>query len=121
MRGAHVVIGWAIVGSFLLLWVWGIVARLVRRDPGQWFWRLIAAVQVVIGIQAIVGIVLLAMGFRQSLLHYGYGAVFPVIVLVGAHVVARHGEVEPSVAFAWASFIAFGLTLRALATGLGIG
>jgi hypothetical protein len=30
-------------------------------------------------------------------------------------------KIEPWVPFAWASFISFGLTLRALMTGLGTG
>jgi hypothetical protein len=53
-------------------------------------------------------------------------------VLVIAHVVARETRrmapsartgrtMAPWVPFAWASFICFGLTLRGLMTGLGIG
>jgi hypothetical protein len=42
-------------------------------------------------------------------------------VLVVAHVVARGMEREPWIPFAWAGFFCFGLTLRALMTGLGIG
>jgi hypothetical protein len=53
-------------------------------------------------------------------------------LLVFAHAIAREGNaamvgfdpkkrIEPWVPFAWAAFICFGLTLRALMTGLGVG
>jgi hypothetical protein len=57
---------------------------------------------------------------------YGY---LPLLLFVFAHVIAREGSarmigidrpVQPWTPFAWASFICFGLTLRALMTGLGI-
>ena len=60
-----------------------------------------------------------------------YG-VLPILLFVFAHVVARAGNAsvvgfDPAkkiaawVPFAWAAFICFGLTLRALMTGLGTG
>ena len=68
------------------------------------------------------GLVLLVLGHRQSLLHYGYGAVFPTIVLIVAHSFGRGLEDEADTwkVFAVASFFIFGLTLRALTTGLGL-
>ena len=45
---------------------------------------------------------------------------FPV-ALVGAHFFARSMERDQWVPFAWGGFICFGLVLRALFTGLGIG
>jgi hypothetical protein len=64
---------------------------------------------------------LLALGGSVPLLHYVYGVIFPVLVLAVAHVLAR--ELFPSrpwAAFALASFFCFGLTARALQTGLGL-
>jgi hypothetical protein len=119
----HKVVGFAIVGSFAALMLWGLGARLFRRGPGEWFWRLLAAIQVVLGIQVVVGVILLfvyGVGARPWL-HYLYGSLFPIIVLVVAHVVARGLERDQWVPFAWAAFFCFGLTLRALFTGLGIG
>jgi hypothetical protein len=48
--------------------------------------------------------------------------VLPAIVLVGAHVIARglEDEADSWKVFAVASFFLFGLTLRALTTGLGL-
>ena len=69
-----------------------------------------------------------AEGVLGGTLHYVYGYL-PLLLFVFAHVVARAGDaraigidrpVRPWVPFAWASFISFGLTLRALMTGLGL-
>ncbi len=120
MSEVHRFVGFAVVGLFALGWLWGLAAKLVRRDPGEWFWRWLAAVQVVTGGQAVIGTALFALGRRQQLLHYAYG-LFPLLVLAIAHAVARRYQGEPWVPFAWAAFFSFGLTLRALTTGLGLG
>ncbi|HEX8100165.1 MAG TPA: hypothetical protein VF660_08190 [Actinomycetota bacterium] len=122
MSTIHRFIGFAIVAGFLVLAFWGLIAFIVKRDPTRWFWRLLAVLQVVLIIQLVAGLILLLTGHRRVLLHYAYGALFPAIVLVGAHVIARELE-EPGDAwrvFAIAAFILFGLTLRALTTGLGL-
>jgi hypothetical protein len=85
-------------------------------------------------VQAVLGTILLLLGRRLEAegvlggtLHYVYGYL-PLLLFVFAHVVARAGDaraigidrpVRPWVTFAWASFVSFGLTLRALMTGLG--
>jgi hypothetical protein len=51
-----------------------------------------------------------------------YGAIFPALVLGVAHVLARDAfSHRPWAPFAMAAFFCFGLTLRALMTGLGVG
>jgi len=119
----HAAIGFVIVGGWFLLFVFGLGAWILRREPGRPFWRLLAILQVLLVIQLIAGSVLLAAGHRaDSLLHYLYGVVFPAIVLVVAHVFGRGMENEEDTwkVFAVASFVIFGLTLRALTTGLGL-
>jgi len=119
----HAAIGFVIVGGWFLLFVFGLGAWILRREPGRPFWRLLAILQVLLVIQLIAGSVLLAAGHRaDSLLHYLYGVVFPAIVLVVAHVFGRGMENEEDTwkVFAVASFVLFGLTLRALTTGLGL-
>jgi hypothetical protein len=119
----HAFIGFGVVGGWFLLFAWGVGAFLIRREPNAWFWRLLAVLQALLVIQLLAGIVLLAMGRRaDSLLHYGYGAVFPGVVLVIAHVFARGLAEEEDTwkVFAVAAFFVFGLTLRALTTGLGL-
>jgi hypothetical protein len=120
---AHAVIGFLIVGGWLAFFLWGLIAFIVKREPNPWFWRLLAVLQVLLVVQLAAGLVLLAVGNRaDSFLHYLYGVVFPAIVLVVAHVIARGMDDEEDTwkVFAVASFFIFGLTLRALTTGLGL-
>jgi hypothetical protein len=134
----HEVVGFAVVGVFTVGWVWGLAAWIAKRGPGERYWLWLSAAQVIAGLQAILGTVLLLTGARvatgspiQNSLHYVYG-LLPLLLFVVAHVVARAGNasvigldpgrrIAPWVPFAWASFICFGLTLRALMTGLGVG
>jgi hypothetical protein len=134
----HEIIGFGVVGSFAVGWLWGLGAWIAKRGPGERYWTWLAAVQVVVGLQALLGIILFLTGHRVegnssigNSLHYVYG-LLPLLLFVFAHVIARAGEasavgfdprkkIAPWVPFAWAAFICFGLTLRALMTGLGIG
>ncbi len=137
MSSIHAVVGFTVVALFATGWIWGLLARLLRRDPGPWFWRWLAVTQVTAGVQAALGIALFAMGRRVSspgllggVRHYVYG-LLPLLVLAAAHAIARAGNaaalgfdprkpLSPWVPFAWAAFICFGLTFMALFTGLGI-
>ena len=134
MSALHRVIGFAVVAIFALGWIWGLGAKVARREPGNGYWTWLAAAQVVAGAQALLGTILLLLGRRLEsggvlggTPHYVYGYL-PLLLFVFAHVVARAGDarvigmdrpLRPWVPFAWASFISFGLTLRALLTGLG--
>jgi hypothetical protein len=128
MPEVHEVVGFAVVGVFTVGWIWGLVAFIAKRDPGQRFWTWLVAAQVIAGIQAVLGLVLLLLGFRpDTWLHYVYGF-GPIVVFLIAHQMARelHGQEggrlsHPWVVFAAAAFICFGLAGRALMTGLGIG
>ena len=121
MRLLHTLIGWSVVGAFGILWLWGLGAFLFRRGPGQWFWRLVTFVQVTLLLQGLAGVVLLILGGRATPLHYVYGVIFPVLVLLVAHVLARDAfSHRPWAPFAMAAFFSFGLTLRALMTGFGL-
>ena len=120
MRLLHTGVGWAIVVTFGLIWLWGMGALVFRRGPGRRFWWLVAFVQGILIVQAVAGVILLILGGRASALHYVYGVIFPVLVLTVAHVVAREQFAHrPWLPFALASFFCLGLTLRALMTGLG--
>ena len=127
MRSVHLIVGWAIVGGFALLWIWrggawlvGRIAPRFRTPAGRAFWTLLGFLQATLLVQGIVGVVILVGGGRASALHYVYGVVFPILLLLVAHVLARDlFRDRPSLPFAWASFFVFGLTLRALMTGLG--
>jgi hypothetical protein len=134
----HKVVGFAVVGIFAVGWMWGLAAAISKRGPGEQYWLWLTVAQVAVGLQAILGLVLLLIGHRvvtgssiQNALHYVYG-LLPLLMFVVAHMIARAGNaslvgfdarrrIAPWVPFAWAAFICFGLTLRALMTGLGVG
>ncbi len=131
MPKVHESIGYFVLAVFTVGWVWGVGALVLRRDPGERFWTWLTLAQVVAGVQALVGIVLLLMGLRpSSSLHlvYGFG---PLVILGVAHLMSREisrGQVgrgqrwaQPWVVFTAAAFICFGLSMRALMTGLAIG
>jgi hypothetical protein len=121
VRQIHAVIGWSIVIGFGLMTLWGLVTWIVRRGPGRPYWWILTYVQVAVLVQAVAGVILLALGGSVPLLHYVYGVIFPVLVLAVAHVLAREMfSNRPWAAFALAAFFCFGLTARALQTGLGL-
>jgi hypothetical protein len=117
----HRVLAYAVVGVFALGWLWGLVAFGLRRGPGAWFWRWLSLTQILALLEVLVGAALLVLGRRPTTwLHYVYGG-GPLAILVIAHALARDPSFEsrPWVPFAFAAFVCFGLTLRALMTGLG--
>jgi hypothetical protein len=129
MPDVHAVVGFAVVAVFAVGWIWGLGGWLVRRSsggPGRFYWIWLVAAQIVAALQALLGLILLLLGYRPSTwLHlvYGFG---PLLILAIAHSLAREGQnvaegqepIPPYVWFAGAAFICFGLTLRALQTGL---
>ena len=122
MAGFHRVEGFVIVAGWGGLLLFGIGLFITRRDAGRVYWGLLTVLQVLLGVQLLAGLVLLAMGGRPPLLHYLYGAVFPALVLVVCHVFTRGLEKPPyHLFFTIGSFFVFGLTARALMTGLGLG
>lgn len=121
----HRFVGYSIPTGFALLSLWSGYAFARNKPPGDNFWHLLAALQVVIGLQVLVGATLFLAGFRPQSngpewLHYAYGALFPAFVLVLAHRFARRAEGISWVVFGVAGLVCFGLTFRALQTGLGI-
>ncbi|HEV8420936.1 MAG TPA: hypothetical protein VGR13_06245 [Actinomycetota bacterium] len=123
MPTIHKAVGYAIVGLAAILPLWGVVALITKREPNRWFWHVLAVLQGVLVLQLIAGIILLATGHQlPSVLHFLYGVAFPAVVLLIAHVIGRGLDSEEDTwkVFAIAGFFLFGLTLRALTTGLGL-
>ena len=123
MSELHGWVGYLIVGLFTVGWVFGLVLLISRRPSGDWFWRWLTAAQVVAIVQTLIGAIVFVAGGRPTTwLHYVYG--FGPLVIFGiGHLLARDDafRTRPWAPFALASFISFGLSLRALTTGLGIG
>jgi cytochrome b561 len=60
----HKLIGFIVVGLFAIGWVWGLGAYVMKRGPGEPFWRWLTVAQVVAIGQAVIGIDLLIAGNR---------------------------------------------------------
>lgn len=124
MEHVHRFIAYGIPAAFLLLALAAAVGLIRNKAPGNWFWTLVGAVQVVLGVQVLVGGILFLLGNRPETsgtewLHYAYGGLFPAALLVLAHRLGKRFEDIPWVVFGIVSFVSFGLTFRALQTGLG--
>jgi hypothetical protein len=116
----HAVVGFTLTALFTVGWVWGGWAWLRKGNPGPRFWTWLSTTQVVAIVQALLGMTLLATGHDlETWLHlvYGFG---PLVILGVGHALARDENFRerPWLPFALASFICFGLALRAIATGL---
>ncbi len=126
MTDFHRYLAYSVPTAFLLLALWALVSFIRNKNPSDRFWNLLAVVQVVIAIQVIVGGVLFLMDHRPSSsgptwLHYVYGGLFPGALLVFAHRWAQSERFKsiPWAVFGVVAFVCFGLTFRALQTGLG--
>ena len=121
MARVHEVEGFVIVAGWGALFLWGVGLFVLRRDAGRLYWGLVAILQVLLGVQVVAGIVLLALGDRREVLHYLYGSLLPAIVLAICHVLTRSLQRAPyHFFFTWGALVVFGLTARALMTGLGV-
>jgi hypothetical protein len=95
-----------------------------NKQPNDRFWSLLGVMQVLIGLQVVVGAILFVMGrvppTSPVWLHYAYGGLFPAALLVLAHRLgSTRFESVPWIPFGAVSFLICGLTVRALMTGLG--
>jgi hypothetical protein len=121
----HRYVAFAIVGGWALLALWALLSFIRNRAPADAFWNVLGILQVILGVQVALGAVLLAMGRvpparGPTWLHYVYGALGPVFVLVVAHRQARRFASISWMVFGIAALVNLGLTFRALQTGLGI-
>ena len=115
----HRALGIALIAIFGSFGIWGLVAWFRNRDPGRGFWLLIAAGQVAIGLQAVLGILLFVTDGRRTWLHYAYG-IFPVLLLIVAHRSGKRLKGLEWLAFALVGLVSVGLLLRGYMTGSGI-
>jgi heme A synthase len=123
VREIHRAVGFVVVAIFTSGWLFGLVLWVARREAGDWFWRWLVAAQVVAIVQALIGLILVLAGRTPTTwLHYVYGF-GPIAIFAIGHLLAREEAFrsKPWAPFALASFISFGLSVRALTTGLGIG
>lgn len=124
IRSLHLYVGYGIPFGFLALALWSLISLIIKREPAGGYWSLLGVLQAIIGIQFVFGAALFLVGRRPPgaggpvWLHYVYGAFFPALVLLVAHLRARKVPAAPWLIFGFAALICFGLTFRALQTGL---
>ena len=123
MSRVHLYVGYAIPAGFALLALWSLVTFFRNKPPASGYWTLLGVLQVVLGVQIAVGVILFLMGLTPPTeipwLHYAYGGLFPAFLLVVAHRQARKHVGAEWVFFGFAALLSAGLTFRALSTGLG--
>jgi len=115
----HGTFGLAVAFVFLIIAALGVVFWVRNRDPGALFWRLVALAQVGVGVQILLGLLMLLSGRRATnWVHYAYG-LFPVLTLYVAHRYSKKAKGLEWVAFSIVGLVNFGLMFRGYMTGLG--
>lgn len=114
----HRVVAYAIPITFGLLFLAAAWVYIRNREPGRVFWTVLAVAQGLLVVQLLVGLGLLAYGGEPShVLHYVYGAGFPLVVLVIAHTQARNRPGLEAALFGVAAFLCTFSAWRAWITG----
>lgn len=125
MTDLHVYVAYSIPAGFAILTLVSIYSYFSNREAPAWYWTILGILQAILGVQLLIGLYLFATGARPesngpSWLHYVYGAGFPILVLVIAHVQSRKRPGVEVLIFGVAAFLCTFATIRALQTGLGI-
>jgi hypothetical protein len=121
----HRYLGAVIVVLLLVITLWGLGLRLLRRDETPVSLRAVQHwTENLLALQVVAGLVLLFVGRRVIggplvWFHYLYGSLFPLIAIVGGRIAALRRDRREYVGLAWGAFIAFALTLRAVQTACG--
>lgn len=116
MTSVHLVTGIVTAAFIAVVVLWALAAKVSHRTPGPSFEHAARAAAGLLGLQVVFGIVLLTAGRHRSALHYVYGLAAAAVILVGV-ALARAMQRDRWVVYAWATFIAGLLVLRALMTG----
>jgi hypothetical protein len=129
-------LAFAIIGSWATIMFWSLALRFTKYEETPTFWRAVSVAQVLLGVQLLLGMVLLTryalaaqFGIGSGGLpgdgsawdvtwHMLYGLIFPFVVLFVAHKGAREGRFHPHSAFAVVGLVNFGLTARAWQVGV---
>ena len=125
MTDLHVYVAYSIPVGFGIMVLVSIYSYVGNREVPGWYWTLLGILQAILGVQLLIGLYLFATGARPqsngpSWLHYVYGAGFPMLVLLIAHLQARKRPGVEILIFGIAAFLCTFATIRALQTGLGI-
>lgn len=122
MSEIHRYVAYVVPAVFLIVALFSIVSFVRNKSPGENFWRLLAAAQVVFALQVVIGgILYLVLGRRDpEWRHYTYGLLFPLFLLVVGHQWSRRNQEIAWMIFGVVALLNFGLTFMALRTGLEV-
>ena len=127
-------IGFAVISAWAVIMFWSTALAFLKYDETPTFWRAVSVAQILLGVQLLVGLVLLVLWLTgngqapaansggsalDNTFHLLYGVVFPAIVLFVGHRMARQGRFNPHLVFAVVGLVIFGLTGRAWQVGAG--
>lgn len=129
LTGLHVVLGVAIVASWLVVCLWALVLRLRRATGAGVFWRAVSVAQLLLLVQLVLGVALFLAGrvpgrppteggAYTNVFHALYGFGFPALVLFFAHRQAREGRRDPFAVFAVAGLVLMALVMRGFMVGI---
>ncbi len=136
VRAHGYVLGFLLISSWAVIMFWSLALRFTRYTETPTFWRAVSVAQVLLAVQLLVGLVLIAYwllgdgqppaansggGWFNGTFHILYGVVFPMVVLVVGHRMARAGDRSPHTVFAVVGLVNFGLLARAWMVGAGFG
>lgn len=118
-------LGFLLIGSWAVVSGWALALRFSKYEETPTFWRFVSLAQLLLVAQLLLGLVLLIVGGRPGpdddggtlAFHLAYGLLFPLIVLIVGHKVARDGKYRPHSVFAVVGLVIFGLTARAWMVG----
>jgi len=122
------VLGFAVIGSWLIVCFWSLALRFTKYEETPTFWKAVSVAQVLLGVQWLVGLVLLLIGrlpgpagnqgLGTLLFHLSYAVFSPLVVVFLAHKWARDGRWNPHSIFAFTGLVIFGLLFRAYQVGI---
>lgn len=121
----HRYLGTVIMVLFLVIMVWAVVLRALRRDEtpdalmATQHWT-----ENLLGVQVVTGLILLLIGRRVTgmplaWLHYLYGSLFPLIAVIAGRIAGLRREQRAYVGLGWGALVALALILRAVQTACG--
>ncbi len=123
-------LAWAAIGIWPIIGGWSLALRVLGYRDAPTFWRSVVVGHVLLGLQILLGLVLLVLhtlglaglpgdgSLFDFTWHLLYGMAFPLIVLIVGHRLAARGVRHPHTVFAVVGLVNFGLMARAWQVGM---
>ncbi|MBI2939702.1 MAG: hypothetical protein HYY04_04625 [Chloroflexi bacterium] len=117
MFDAHATISRMILLITLVVAVWALATAIGRRSLSPAFWSAFVVAEAILGVQAIIGILLLLLGRQpRDWLHLAYGLI-AAAALPFANSYAARSPARAALILGLTALFTFGLGVRAITTG----